>query len=114
MDTSASKTPGRAAPQGQQVDVQATIRLIQQQMPQTYADIQRRAQQDGNEVYAWVRRAIKGEPNCFWAVERGHVVGTPFNAPDVQADVARLMVVYGCAHLVMWPPVGAPGTAAGG
>lgn len=88
--------------QGQQVDVQARINAIKANMPQTYKGIQEKAQREGSHVYALVRRAVRGEPNCFYAVEGGWVAGTPFNMPDVHATLAQYMVTFGCAHLLMW------------
>lgn len=95
MDTSAKS-------QGQQVDVQARINEIKQHMPQTYRSIQDKAAADGKEAFALVRRALRGEPNCFYAIEAGWVMGAPFNLVGVNEDIARLMCQFGCRHLVMW------------
>ncbi|MFC7408727.1 hypothetical protein [Hydrogenophaga atypica] len=108
MDTRTADKPG------QQVDVQARVQLIKAEMPETYKAIVVQAQMMGNEAYALVRRGLRGEANCFYAVERGHVVGTPFNLPDVQADMARFMVQFGCAFLVMWAPVAVAAAAGKG
>lgn len=98
MDTRTAERPG------QQVDVQARVQLIKAQMPETYAAIVAKASAIGNEAYALVRRGLRGEPNCFYAMERGHVVGAPFDMADVQAEMARYMVQFGCTFLVMWAP----------
>lgn len=108
MDTRTAEKPG------QQVDVQARVQLIKAQMPETYAAIVAKAGEIGNEAYALVRRGLRGEPNCFYAMERGHVVGAPFNLPDVQADMARFMVQFGCAFLVMWAPAAVAAAAGKG
>lgn len=112
MDTAANT-------QGQQVDVQARINEIKHHMPETYKAIQAKAVAEGNQVFALVRRAIKGETNCFYAVERGWVAGTPFNLPRIHADVAAQIVGFGCQHMVMWAvvpaaaPVAAPAAGQG-
>lgn len=88
--------------QGQQVDVEGQIAIIKQHMPQTYQAIQDKAKEIGKDAYALVRRGIKGEPNCFYAIEAGHVVGGPFNLVGVNEEIARLMCQFGCRHVVMW------------
>ena len=90
---------------GQQVDpVASGLALIKGRMPLTYAEIQRRAAGSlGRAVFTLVRRALRGEPDCFYAVEGGHVVGTPFAQSDVTDDVARLMVQFGAGFLILWP-----------
>lgn len=104
-----------AAKTGQQVDVEGQIAIIKQAMPQTYQAIQDKAREMGKDAYALVRRGIKGEPNCFYAIEAGHVVGGPFNLRGVNAEVAKLMCEFGCRHLVMWAaPVAAPVAATQG
>ncbi|WP_287917821.1 hypothetical protein [Comamonas sp.] len=76
-------------------------------MPQTYESIQRKAAQLGNGVYSMVRRGILGRANCFWAVEGGQVMGTPFESKHpVMAVVAQGLVEFGCAHvcIIAEPP----------
>lgn len=85
------------------VDVAASIQEIKQHMPETYKSIQAKAAEIGNDVYVLVRRGLRGEPNCFWAMERGHIKGTLFDMPDVQRDVAWAMVGFGCAHACIFP-----------
>ena len=76
------------------------LQLIKTSMPDTYDQIQRKATAQGNDVYGLVRRGLRGEANCFWAMERGHVVGTPFAATHkVAATVAQSLVQFGCAHV---------------
>lgn len=80
---------------------------IKAYMPETYKAIKGRAQQVGSGAYGQVRRALKGEANCFWACERGQVVGTPFAGHEIERDVAHLMVQFGTTFVVMWgEPVG--------
>ena len=107
MDTSAQR-------QGQQVDVQARINEIKAHMPETYRAIQAKAAAEGPQVFALVRRALRGEANCFYAVERGWVAGEPFNLPGIHADVAAQIVGFGCQHLVMWAVVPAAAAAPAG
>ena len=91
--------------------VEEQIQLIKSHMPETYQSIKARAAAHGNGVYAEVRQGLAGKPNVFYAMEAGHVMGTPFNDIDVTNKVAGLMVKFGCKHLVMWarpclaPPV---------
>lgn len=75
---------------------------IRQYMPEVYRSIQAKAAEIGGEAYRLVRRGLRGEPICFWACEAGRVVGTPFAGHAVEADAARLMVEFGCAHVCMW------------
>jgi len=78
------------------------IALIKARMPETYASIQAQAQRIGKAAYALVRRGLRGEPNCWWAMERGLVMGTPFTLPDVSADVASTMVRWGASYVCIW------------
>jgi len=87
------------------IDVAAEIQVIKQHMPETYKSIQAKAAQIGNEAYVLVRRGLRGEPNCFWAMERGYVKGALFNLPDVQRDVAWAMVGWGCAYVCIFAQV---------
>lgn len=90
------------------VDVAALIDDIKRFMPETYAAIQQRAYEIGNDAYVQVRKGLRGEPNCFYAFERGRVVGTPFNITDVMNVVAGNMVRFGCAYVCIWPMAATP------
>lgn len=94
-------------------EVTEKLATIRQHMPETYRAIKAREKgviEDhdgqrvvvvpayGTDIYALVRRGLRGEPNCFWAMERGYVMGTPFNVAGIQESVAWGMVQYGCAH----------------
>ena len=92
MDTEAPK-----------VDVNAQIAEIRAHMPAVYQAIQDKAEQIGKEAFAIVRKGLRGEPNCFYAFERGRVVGTPFVLPDVTNYIAGKMVQFGVAHVCIWP-----------
>lgn len=83
-------------------DVTPLINEIKAHMPETYKSIQSRAVEAGNVAYEYVRRGLRGEPNCFYAFERGRVMGTPFSIPDIPREAAYWMVTFGCAHVCIW------------
>ena len=87
------------------VDVPALIDEIKQFMPETYKSIKTKADTIGNDAYVLVRRGLRGEPNCFYAFERGRVMGTPFNLVEVQRDIAQYMVTFGCSHVCVFAMV---------
>ena len=89
----------------QKVDVQAQIEDIKQFMPETDASIKAKAAAIGNEAYVLVRKGLRGEANCFYAFERGRVVGTPFTLVEVTRDIAQYMVTFGCAHVCIWAAI---------
>lgn len=88
----------------QTVDQQ--IASIKANMPETYKSIQSKAAEIGKPAFALVRRGLRGEANCFYAFERGHVVGTPFSLVEVTRDIAQLMVTFGCSHVCIWSSEG--------
>jgi hypothetical protein len=91
-------------PNRQDIDRQA--QALKVTMPHTYAAIQRKAGEIGRTAYALVRRGLGGEPNCFWAAEGGHVVGTPFAVGHpINAAVAEAMVSFGARSVVIWAEV---------
>lgn len=79
-------------------EVEADIADIKAYMPETYKAIQAWAGEIGKLAYAMVRAGLRGEPNRFWAMERGRVMGTPFNLVEITADVALAMVRWGSAY----------------
>ena len=83
---------GPKAGQGQQ--------RIKSEMPEVYATIQRYAAKD-KTVWRLVRLGLTGKPDCFWASERGFVVGAPFTRFAKAVEVSRLMARFGCAHVCM-------------
>lgn len=87
MDTSTAK-----------IDVSEQLNTIKAHMPETYNTIKARAAVIGNDVYTLVRQGLRGEPNCFWAMEKGWVMGAPFNMEQVQQYTAWAMVSFGCAY----------------
>ena len=87
-------------------DVTEKIAEIKRFMPEVYKVIQDKAQAMGPPAYALVRRGLRGEPSRFFAFEGGRVVGTPFDNPDINTDVAALMVRFGCASVCIFGPAG--------
>jgi predicted metal-dependent phosphoesterase TrpH len=77
---------------------------IKDHMPETYKAIQEKAGKIGNLAYKLVRSSLKGEPNQFYAIERGHVAGTPFDMGNVPDEIARLALQFGISYLIMWGP----------
>ncbi|WP_367847021.1 hypothetical protein [Rhodoferax sp. WC2427] len=92
MDTSAVKQP-----------VGDKVELIKTRMPTVYKMIQDKAAEVGNDAYVWVRQGLRGEVNRFYAMERGYVVGTPFNISAINAAVAVNMVQFGVDACCIWP-----------
>lgn len=115
MDSMDTRTPparkdGTAALTDAQVRaVQQGLHTIKTGMPNVYAAIQAKAADIGQGAYGLVRRGLRGEPLCFWAMEGGHVVGTPFEGHPVEREVAYHMVRFGCAHVCMWGEGGGGG-----
>lgn len=91
------------------LDVTDKVNEIKRYMPETYKAIQAKAADIGNQAYELVRRGLRGEANCFYAFEGGRVVGAPFTLTDIQAEVARHMVAWGCAYVCIF--AAAPMTA---
>lgn len=88
--------------------VDTKIAEIKANMPEVYKAIQAKAAQIGTRAFGLVRRGLAGQPGCFYAFENGRVVGTPFQDLSVQADIAKLMVQFGCAHVCIFA-MSAPG-----
>lgn len=87
------------------MNIQQQIEVIKTRMPETYKAIGDKAHHIGSEAYVLVKRALRGEPNCFWAMERGHVMGTPFSQSPVTDYIARNMVEFGCAYVCIFADV---------
>lgn len=102
MDTRTLQEPQQgAADEVMERWVVGQLAFIKQQMPLTYQAIQRKAAEHGNGVFGLVRRGIKGQPNCFWAAERNHTVGTPFMGLANAGQLADTIRQFGCAHVCM-------------
>ena len=80
------------------------MKVIKDHMPETYKAIQVKAGEIGTDAYRFVRRGVAGQPNAFYAIERGHVAGTPFDLGNVPDEIARLAVQFGISFLIMWAP----------
>ncbi len=92
MDT--LKTPEQVA---------EVLQVIKTKMPNTYEAVRAKADEIGSQAYSWVRAGIRGEPNRFYAVEAGYVVGTPFAGHRIEAQVAALMCNFGTDYVCIWP-----------
>ncbi|MGQ3183696.1 MAG: hypothetical protein ACT6R7_17400, partial [Brevundimonas aurantiaca] len=101
------------AAKGPQPEVEAKLREIKAHMPETYREIQTKAGAIGNRAFGHVRRGVAGEPNQFYAIESGRVVGTPFNLANVHDELARLIAQWGCTFLIMWSPDAQKGSSDG-
>lgn len=65
-------------------------------MPEVWKKIVEYRQQYGDaHVTDCIKRGMSGEPDCFYAFEDGHVVGTPFKADRVLVDYLALAAVLG-------------------
>lgn len=70
---------------------------LRQQMPETAKWVEARRLELGKEfVNDCIRRAMKGEPGLFYAMERGHVLGTPFPATHPIDQWQRHAVLTAC------------------
>ena len=94
------------------MNVEAQIAEIKANMPEVYKSIQAEAARIGRSAYALVRRGLRGEPNCFYAFDRGHVVGTPFEHSGIPAEIAKSMVQFRCTFVVVWLKEGGEGHGA--
>lgn len=83
---------------------EALVVLMRDKMPSTTARVREEATCKGNGVYAVVRRGLRGEPGCFWAIEAGHVIGTPLGLEAVLPDVAMAMVTFGASFVCAFGP----------
>ena len=69
---------------------------LRQTMPETAKWVDGKRKELGADfVNGCIRRALKGEPGLFYAMERGHVLGTPFPASDVRDRYQNIAVVTG-------------------
>jgi hypothetical protein len=88
----------------QQRLITAGIAEIKAHMPDVYQAIQDHAALIGKPAFTLVRRGLKGEKNCFYAFERGRVVGTVFAGPHegLMKELATNLVQFGVKHVAMW------------
>ena len=84
-------------------EVAALTELIRTRMPDTYQAIKLKAAAIGNSAFEFVRRGLRGEANCFYAFEKGHVVGTAFSIEHQDAlALATYMVQYGNTFVIIF------------
>ena len=84
-------------------EIEAVIQTIKARMPDTYANIQLKVKEIGNEAYELVRRGIRGEGDCFYAFENFNVVGTPFKVNhEIAATIAVYMVEFGSTFCTLF------------
>jgi hypothetical protein len=65
-----------------------------------------RAQLGKQWVDQCINKAIAGEPDMFYAMERGHIVGTPFSLDVALAEQMRVCFMVGGAGAVIRQPEG--------
>src|SRR3990167_1705139 len=94
MDTMDTRTADQRADAQKAAMVEAKIAEIKAHMPEVYKAIQERAAMPG----------CKG----VYALERGRVVGTPFNRQDLTAEVALGMVQFGASIAFLFGDLPAP------
>jgi hypothetical protein len=94
MDTGHPANPADKVTEG--------LHVIKTQMPMVYGAIQDKAQEIGKDAFALVRRGLRGEPNTFYAFERGYVVGTPFSTGPITDELAGCLVRFGCAFVCIF------------
>lgn len=83
---------------------------LRQHMPETAKWVDQKRQELGAEfVNGCIRRALKGEPGFFYAMERGHVLGTPFPATHPVAKDQEYAVTMGCSFAGFIATPAAPG-----
>jgi hypothetical protein len=82
---------------------------MREAMPRTALMIdERRARLGDAHVLACVKAGMRGEPNWFYAIEGGHVVGTPFTAVGLMEPVGIAFALSGAAMVMRDPEGGAP------
>ena len=85
---------------------------LRQHMPETAKWVDQKRQELGAEfVNGCIRRALKGEPGFFYAMERGHILGTPFPATHPIAESQNYAITMGCTFAgFIAEPIPAGGT----
>jgi hypothetical protein len=84
-------------------EIAAVIEVIKVHMPDTYKAIKLKADSIGKPAYEYVRRGIRGEPNCFYAFENFNVVGTKFSIEHEDAlALATYMVEFGSTFCIIF------------
>lgn len=76
-------------------------------MPETAKWVDRKREELGaKHVNGCIRKALAGEPGWFYAIERGHVLGTPFPATHPIGQEQNMAITLGCtfAGFIANPP----------
>jgi hypothetical protein len=77
---------------------QQRVASLRDKMPKTADWVDRQRTALGKDwVNDCIRRAQAGEAGRFYAMEAGHVLGTPFPADHPIADLQRYAVIMGTA-----------------
>jgi hypothetical protein len=80
---------------------------LRRSMPKVAAIVDRmRAQLGADWVDQCIKAAVRGQPDHFYAVEGGHIVGTPFSSDLVLADNMQLCFMVGGAGAAVRQPAG--------
>jgi len=75
---------------------------LREVMPKVAEIVDRlRAQMGADWVNARIADGLAGKPDNFYAVERGHVVGTPFTLDAALAEQMRVCFMVGGAGAVV-------------
>lgn len=70
---------------------------LRQDMPETAKWVNtKRTEYGADFVNGCIRRAMLGEPGLFYALERGHVLGTPWPATHPIAASQNYALLMGC------------------
>ena len=81
----------------QQANQPAAKLDLRKDMPETAKWVDAKRKEVGAEfVNTCIRRAMKGEPGYFYAMERGHVLGTPWPATHPVANDHNYAILMGC------------------
>ena len=77
---------------------------LREAMPRVAGMIDDRRKEWGEaHVNAQVAAGMAGKPGHFYAIEAGHIVGTPF-VEDAHNEEVRLALILGAAGMVMRMP----------
>lgn len=69
---------------------------LRSQMPETAKWVEaKRTEYGADHVNTCIKRAMKGEPGQFYAIERGQVLGTPFPSTHPVAEWQGFAIMTG-------------------
>lgn len=86
---------------------------MRETMPMTSEYVDRLRREMGHQyVNEMIRRAMAGEPGCFYAIENGRVLGTPFTSNDAAIAMWQsVAVTHGAKFACFIAPAPADATA---